>query len=146
MRYDYGATGIEKHTVHSPLALRDGKATLAMGATGSKTAYNVAYTVYPDGSLDMKVTFDPQRRGLPTGRREELYGGDTPEKAMAVFDGVLENRATRSQKECVVINAAFAIQAAEPTFSVEACIARARESLDSGAALWCFRRFVELNR
>ena len=90
--------------------------------------------------------FDPQRLGLPTVRREELYGGDTPEKAMAVFDGVLENRATRSQKECVVINAAFAIQAAEPTFSVEACIARARESLDSGAALWCFRRFVELNR
>lgn len=64
MRYDYAATGIEKHTVHSPLTLRDGKATLEMGATGSKTAYKVAYTVYPDGSLDMKVTFDPQRRGL----------------------------------------------------------------------------------
>lgn len=64
MRYDYGANGIEKHTVHLPLALRDGKATLAMGATGSKTAYNVNYTVYPDGTLDMKVSFDPQRRGL----------------------------------------------------------------------------------
>lgn len=64
MRYDYAATGIENHTVHSPLTVADGKASLAMSATGSKTAYSVDYTVYPDGTLDMKVTFDPQRRGL----------------------------------------------------------------------------------
>ena len=90
--------------------------------------------------------FDPQRLGLPTVRQEELYGGDTPEMAAAIFDSVLENRATRSQKECVVVNAAFAIQAANPSLPIETCIAHARESIESGAAWTCFRKFVELNR
>ena len=83
--------------------------------------------------------------GLQTVRQEELHGGDTPQKAAAIFDSVLENRSTRSQKECVVINAAFAIQAIEPMRSIEECIDTARASIESGAAAACFRRFVSLN-
>ena len=64
MKYDYAATGIDAHTVVKPLTGYGSTAGLEMAATGSKTAYKVAYTVYADGSLDMKVTFDPQRRGL----------------------------------------------------------------------------------
>lgn len=63
-RYPYATTGIESHIIHSPLTVTDGKATLEMGAKGSKTDYKVAYTVYADGTVDMNVTFDPQRRGL----------------------------------------------------------------------------------
>ena len=63
-RYNYSATGIESHTVTSPLALSDGHASLSMKATGWKTNYNILYTIYPNGVLDMKVTFDPMRRGL----------------------------------------------------------------------------------
>lgn len=87
----------------------------------------------------------PQQVGLQTVRQEELHGGDTPQKAAAIFDSVLENRSTRSQKECVVINAAFAIQAIKPLRSIEECIATARASIESGAAAACFRRFVSLN-
>ena len=87
----------------------------------------------------------PQQVGLQTVRQEELHGGDTPQKAAAIFDSVLENRSTRSQKECVVINAAFAIQAIEPLLSIEECIATARASIESGAAAACFRRFVSHN-
>lgn len=87
----------------------------------------------------------PQQVGLQTVRQEELHGGDTPQKAAAIFDSVLENRSTRSQKECVVINAAFAIQAIEPMRSIEECIDTARASIESGAAAACFRRFVSLN-
>lgn len=63
-KYDYAATGIENHNITSPLKVKDGQATIAMKADGWKTNYNVNYTVYPDGVVDMTVKFDPQRRGL----------------------------------------------------------------------------------
>lgn len=62
--YDYAATGIENHRITSPLKKKNGQATLAMSAEGSKTNYAVTYTVYPNGVVDMRVSFDPQRRGL----------------------------------------------------------------------------------
>jgi beta-galactosidase len=62
--YDYAATGIETHRITSPLSVNKGRASVSMSATGSKTNYSVTYTVYPNGVLDMKVTFEPQRRGL----------------------------------------------------------------------------------
>ena len=63
-RYNYSATGIESHDVTSPLTITDGHASLSMKANGWKTNYDVIYTIYPNGIVDMKVTFDPQRRGL----------------------------------------------------------------------------------
>lgn len=62
--YDYAATGIETRRITSPLRKEAGKATLSMAATGTKTDYAVDYTVYPDGVMEMKVTFTPRRRGL----------------------------------------------------------------------------------
>lgn len=64
--YDYGATGIGSHEVTAQLALResDGAATVSMAAKGWKSNYTTTYTVYPNGTMDMKVTFEPQRRGL----------------------------------------------------------------------------------
>ncbi len=62
--YNYSATGIESHAITSPLTLTDSHASLSMSAKGWKTNYDVLYTIYPNGVLDMKVTFAPQRRGL----------------------------------------------------------------------------------
>lgn len=62
--YDYAATGIETHQIISPLKKRKDRASISMTATGSKTNYSVTYTVYPNGVIDMQVTFEPQRRGL----------------------------------------------------------------------------------
>lgn len=62
--YDYATTGIESHQITSPLKKGKNKASISMAATGSKTNYKVTYTVYPNGVMDMKVTFEPQRRGL----------------------------------------------------------------------------------
>lgn len=62
--YDYAATGIKSHRILSPLKMDKQKATLSMEAEGSKANYVVSYTVYPNGVMDMKVTFSPQRRGL----------------------------------------------------------------------------------
>jgi beta-galactosidase len=62
--YDYAATGIESYQIVSPLKKEKTQASLVMSAAGTKTNYSVVYTVYPNGVMDMKVTFDPQRRGL----------------------------------------------------------------------------------
>ena len=62
--YDYAATGIESYQVTTPLQAEEGLATLTMAAKGWKTNYSVGYTVYANGVVDMKVTFEPQRRGL----------------------------------------------------------------------------------
>ncbi|MDE6344132.1 MAG: DUF4981 domain-containing protein [Muribaculaceae bacterium] len=62
--YDYAATGIESHKITSPLRKQKDHASISMTATGSKAGYDVTYTVYPNGVMDMKVTFTPERRGL----------------------------------------------------------------------------------
>ncbi len=62
--YNYGDPQIKGHEIDEPLKLDGSKATLTMRATGEKTNYTVAYVVYPNGVVEMKTTFEPQRRGL----------------------------------------------------------------------------------
>ena len=102
---------------------------------------------------DFKVTtkqyeriFKPSDLGFEIAKPEELVGGATEEEAAQIFDSVLENRALPAQKNIVLANAAFGIQVLEKgEKSIEECIAIARESIDSGAALRTFKKFVELN-
>jgi anthranilate phosphoribosyltransferase len=102
---------------------------------------------------DFKVTtknyeriFKPSDLGFEIAKPEELVGGATEEEAAAIFDSVLENRALPAQKNIVLANAAFGIQVLEKgEKSIEECIDIARESIDSGAALRTFKKFVELN-
>ena len=90
--------------------------------------------------------YQPQDLGFEVAHPEELVAGATEVEAKNIFDAVLENRALPAQKNIVLANAAFGIQVLEQgKKSIEECIAIARESLDSGAALRTFRRFVELN-
>ena len=102
---------------------------------------------------DFKVTtnnyeriFKPQDLGFAIAKPEELVGGATEEEAAQIFDSVLENRALPAQKNIVLANAGFGIQVLEKgQKSIEECIEIARESIDSGAALKTFKKFVELN-
>jgi anthranilate phosphoribosyltransferase len=84
--------------------------------------------------------------GFPIIRQEELYGGDTVEKASILFDNVLNNTCTEAQKNAVLANSAVAIQVIDSTLSFADATAQARESLESGKALRQFRKFIELNR
>lgn len=90
--------------------------------------------------------FTPADLGFRMARQSELYGGDTVAEASAIFDNVLENRASEAQRNCVVANAAFAINTLEPELSLQECRSLAEESIDSGKALASFRRFVEINK
>ena len=90
--------------------------------------------------------FNPADLGFEPAKPQELVAGATEQEAKEIFDAVLENRALPAQKNIVLANAAFGIQVLEQGRKpIEECIAIARESIDSGAALRTFRKFVELN-
>lgn len=89
--------------------------------------------------------YTPESLGFARCTNSELDGGETPEEAARIFDAVLNNRATEAQKNCVVVNSAFAIQVISPEKSIEDCICEARESLESGKALNTFNRFRSFN-
>ena len=82
---------------------------------------------------------------LPLTKDYELFGGRTAEEAAAIFDDVLENRATEGQKNTVLANAAVAIQCMDQSLDILEALDIARESLESGKALANFKKFVELN-
>lgn len=89
--------------------------------------------------------YRPQSLGFHAIRPEELFGGVSKEDAARIFDNVLTGQATAAQTQCVLVNAAFAIQIMEPTKEIEECIAIARESLESKRALNCLKKFIEIN-
>lgn len=89
--------------------------------------------------------YSPQQLGFLKSKEEDLHGGDTPQDASRIFLNVLENKATIAQTNCVVANAAFAIQTIEPQLSIEDCVDKARVSLESGNAMRMLRKFAEIN-
>ena len=89
--------------------------------------------------------YSPEMLGFKRCQEADLDGGSTPEEAARIFDAVLENKATEAQRNCVVINSAFAIQVICPEKSIETCIAEAKESLVSGRALATFKQYVSMN-
>ena len=89
--------------------------------------------------------YEPETLGLKRADPEELFGGNSPAEAALIFDRVLNNTATESQKNAVIVNAAAAIQTIEPHLDFNTCIAIARESLASGKAKSAFIKFKELN-
>ncbi len=89
--------------------------------------------------------YTPESLGFTKAQQSELHSGGTIEGAAAIFDAVLDGTSTAAQRNCVVANAGFAINIMEPQKSIEECIAIANETIESGRATACFKRFVEIN-
>ena len=89
--------------------------------------------------------YTPESIGFNRYCEQDLDGGKSPDEAARIFDRVLQGEATPAQTDCVIANAAFAIQVIEPEKSLADCIALARESMESGRALKTLKMFVELN-
>ena len=94
---------------------------------------------------DTEMILEAKDLGLAGGSQDDLFGGDTVEEAAAVFDDVLSGKASEPKKNCVIANAAFAIKTLEPELNLIEAVKTAKESLDSGAALDRFRKFVDIN-
>lgn len=93
---------------------------------------------------EAQTSYTPAALGIEAVAAQDIYGGNTKEEAVAIFDNVLAGTATAAQKNVVIANAAMAIHLLSPEKSVADCLAAARESLDSGRALAAFKKFVEI--
>lgn len=87
----------------------------------------------------------PEELGFTRCTEQDLYGGDTVEEASAIFDNVLNNKATRAQTDAVVANAAYAIHTIDPAKPIGECIAIARDSIVSGKAGAALKTFIRIN-
>ncbi len=84
-------------------------------------------------------TLDPERFGL-TATREELAPGGPPAANAEIVLRVLEGKGNRGATAAVLLNAGAAIYVAGLAGNFEAGLERARQSLDSGAALGALDR------
>lgn len=89
--------------------------------------------------------YTPIEMGFNYITPEEIYGGETAADARRIFDAVLEGTSTEAQRNVVLANSACAISVIDPNLSIEESIAQARESLDSGRALECLKKFIRIN-
>ena len=94
---------------------------------------------------DFEKVYTPKDLGFDYVRPEEIYGGNNASEAMKIFDNVLEGKATPSQKNVIIANAACGVSILDRNLSIEDSISIARESLDSGNALRAFKKFLEIN-
>ncbi|MGJ7026683.1 anthranilate phosphoribosyltransferase [Petrimonas sulfuriphila] len=90
--------------------------------------------------------FMPEELGFNRVRQEEIFGGNTIEDVVSVFNRVLNCTATQPQMDVVIANAAFAIQIIENKKPIAECIEIAKNSLYGKKALNALKKFVEINR
>ena len=65
------------------------------------------------------------------------------EEAAGVFLKILEKKGSPAENEVVIANAAFALYCMDETKGLQYNIERAKQSLESGAALAAFKKLVE---
>ena len=86
-----------------------------------------------DGRID-RYELDPTDYGFPAASIKDLQGGDRETNA-SIMRGVLDGTITDAKRDIVLLNAGAALLAAGIADDIEDGIARARHSIDSGAAL-----------
>jgi len=95
---------------------------------------------------NFEKVYTPKEMGLDYVMPEDIYGGNSAKEAMKIFDSVLECRSSKSQRDVILANAACGISVMNRNLSIEESLNQARESLDSGRALDCLKKFVEINQ
>ena len=93
-------------------------------------------------SNQTEQVLEPEQLGLSTLRPEALAGGQTLDESAQIFMNVLNDEATSAQTQAVLANSAMALLAAGTAQTREDAVAMARESLESGRALACFKKLI----
>lgn len=88
------------------------------------------------------VRFSPETLNFDRIELADLQGGDAQYNAIIITD-IVDNKATKAQKNIAVVNAAFGIHAARITESLSEAKEVAEESIASGAARKALDDFVE---
>jgi anthranilate phosphoribosyltransferase len=128
------------------LARRGTRATLFRGedgldeltTTGISAVFNVRGGEVREGHLD------PADLGLARASIDDLQGGDAPESA-AIVRRILSGEAG-PKRDVVLLNAGAALQVAGRAESIEAGLALAAATIDSGAAAATLERWVAVSQ
>lgn len=88
--------------------------------------------LWAEGTTTRRETVKPEDFGIKTARIEQVTGGADPREEAEMVNGLLKDRAG-PRRDLVLLNAAFAITAAEGS-SIKAALARAQQALDGGNA------------
>ena len=83
---------------------------------------------------------DPQTLGLPRAKLDDFAGG-TPEENAQITHDILSGKDQGPRRDIVLLNAAAALSVECNDWA--AGLAEARESIDSGAALYTLNRWIE---
>ncbi|MCG8372920.1 MAG: anthranilate phosphoribosyltransferase [Balneolales bacterium] len=95
-----------------------------------------------DNMLSMPFSFVPESLAFNRVLITSLLGGG-PKKNAEIFENILDNNATDAQRDIILLNASFAIQASGKVVSLAEAKILAEESLESGKARGMFDNFVE---
>lgn len=98
-----------------------------------------------DSILSMPILFDPISLDFEMRAMADIVGGDAKENA-EIFENILDNNSTDAQRDIVLLNAAFAIQASGKVVSLGEGKILAEESLESGRARDVFDNYIEASR
>lgn len=95
-------------------------------------------------SLSGEGLLSPESFKLPYNTPESLHGGNNITEAAEILLSVLENRASQAQKNTVMANSALAISCYNRNTNLDDAMKTARESIDSGKALQCFKKLINM--
>ncbi len=98
-----------------------------------------------DSILSMPILFDPISLDFEMRTMQDIIGGNAKENAV-IFENILDNNSTEAQRDIVLLNAAFAIQASGKVVSLGEAKILAEESLESGRARDLFDNYIEASR
>ncbi len=74
---------------------------------------------------------------------KDIYAGETIEAAAEIFVNVLRNEGTQAQKEVVIANTALAMNCYYSNLTLEECIARSKEAIESKKAFHLFKNIID---
>ncbi|MFN1833941.1 anthranilate phosphoribosyltransferase [Balneola sp. MJW-20] len=95
-----------------------------------------------DKVVSTSITFTPESLGMETVDMSQLLGGGKEENA-EILKAILANTSTEAQKNIVVLNSAFAIQASGKVEKLSEAKEMAKESINSGEARKVFNEFID---
>ena len=90
-----------------------------------------------------ETTLNPEDFGFSKLQQKDIEGGNSIESSAKIFEAILKNEATESQKNVVLANAGMAIKLYRGNISLAEGLTIAKESLESGKAFACFKAFVD---
>jgi anthranilate phosphoribosyltransferase len=95
-----------------------------------------------DSVASTAITFEPESLGFDRVDMDQLMGGDAEQNA-EIMTSILDDEATPAQRDIIILNATFAIQASGKVGSLIEAKELAEESLFSGKAKEVFDNFIQ---